>query len=335
PLRGVRLAPGSYLLELRAPGRLPTRYPIQLRRQEHWDGIRPGERSPYTIELPPLGALAEEECYVPAGWFWCGEEQQTFDELPQQRVWVDAFVIKRFPVSNREYLHYLNSLRSAGRLEELLRTQPRQRSGPSGQEGPPIYGTREDGTREDGTFCLVRDAEGDLWHPEWPVVLVNWYGAHAYSLWKAEMSGLPWRLPGELEYEKAGRGVDGRHFPWGDFGEPTCFVNLDTFQGKAVPAEISDIRSDLSPYEVTGLAGNSRSWCLDVYQPTGPRLLHQLYAPELQDAQQLVPRCVRGGSFMLRAPNGRVAGRSWGSASNRSAIVGLRLARPYLPTHKR
>lgn len=324
PLKSVRLAPGSYVLELSARGRRTTHYPIQLRRQEHWDGVRPGDRSPYPIYLPRLDELADDDCYVPAGWFWCGEEQQAFDELTPQRVWVDGFVIKRFPVTNREYLHYLNTLRQTGRLEEALRQQPRQRSGPNGQEGPPVYGTLED-----GTFCLVRDAEGDLWHPEWPVVLVTWSSAHAYSAWQAEQANVGWRLPGELEYEKAGRGVDGRHFPWGDFGEPTCFVNLDAFQGKAVPAEVSDYRSDVSPYGVTGLAGNTRSWCLEAYQPTGPQLQHQLYVPELHDPSIVVPRCVRGGNFMLRAPNGRVAGRSWGSSSNRSSMVGLRLVRSF------
>ena len=49
-----------------------------------------------------------------------------------------------------------------------------------------------------------------------PVVLVNMADAKAYARWLSRTTGRRWRLPTELEWEKAARGADGRRFPWGE-----------------------------------------------------------------------------------------------------------------------
>ena len=73
----------------------------------------------------------------------------------------------------------------------------------------------------DGFFELVADAEDDLWQLDWPVMMVDWFGASAYANWYAKKTGRPWRLPSEFEWEKAARGVDGRFYPWGDKFNPS------------------------------------------------------------------------------------------------------------------
>eukprot|EP00913_Durusdinium_trenchii_P014459 g13563.t1 len=60
----------------------------------------------------------------------------------------------------------------------------------------------------------------------WPMILVSWYGANAYSLWA---HGKDWHdyktatagfLPSEAQWEYAARGETPRSFPWGDKADP-------------------------------------------------------------------------------------------------------------------
>jgi serine/threonine-protein kinase len=57
PLTSVSLPRGSYLCVLKREGFHDVNYPVLIGRQEHWDGVRPGEKDSFPIELPPLGAL--------------------------------------------------------------------------------------------------------------------------------------------------------------------------------------------------------------------------------------------------------------------------------------
>ena len=55
---------------------------------------------------------------------------------PLREVWVDSFGIQRHPISNEEYLVFLNYLVSAGATEEALEVAPRYR----GSQGGVVYG---------------------------------------------------------------------------------------------------------------------------------------------------------------------------------------------------
>jgi formylglycine-generating enzyme required for sulfatase activity len=157
-----------------------------------------------------------------------------------------------------------------------------------------------------------------------PVTMISWFGAEAYC----DFYG--WRLPLELEWEKAARGTDldsdghGRAFPWGseihgsyanyyssaDLFEkitgksggttPVGFYNGKTYQGYKT-------EDQASPYGLYDMAGN-------VWQWTGDDYAKQHY------------RYLRGGSFFSYEVDLRVWKNNSAGPTFYAADVGFRCA---------
>lgn len=210
----------------------------------------------------------------------------------------------------------------SGREEDALRCAPRERAGSAGQIGNLVFGRHGD-----GTFFLQPDGEGDLWDPEWATMLIDWRAAQTFAEWEAERSGLGWRLPWEIEWEKAARGVDGRAFPWGNHLDPT-FTNMrDSFPDRPMPAVVDSFPVDESPYGVRGMAGNLRDWCMDLYRTTGPVLTGDRFVPP--GIEPGVNRTLRGGAFTAYRGSAGVAFRLGDSGESRIPLVGARLCRGF------
>ncbi|MCB9596830.1 MAG: SUMF1/EgtB/PvdO family nonheme iron enzyme [Sandaracinaceae bacterium] len=321
PVLRVPIAMGSYVLRLEAPDRGELDYPVLIERLTHWDGTPPGDHSPRAVRLPAPGALADDDRWVPGGWFLAGGDEQAPGSLPRRRLWVDGFAIKRHPVTVAEYLAFLDALVEEDRVEEALFHVPREK------------GTRPDdrsaacrlvGER----FELAPDADGDVWELDWPVMLVSWYDANAYAAWYAKRSGQPWRLPSEYEWEKAARGVDGRRFPWGDHLDPSWCCVRPSHPGRPTPARVTDYPRDESVYGVRGLGGNVRDWCGDAFRPEGPPTDgDRARLPDLSDPSSAVGRVDRGGTWGNHERDARSAFRRWSDPSYRYYVLGFRLAR--------
>jgi serine/threonine-protein kinase len=314
PLHRVPLVRGSYRLRIRAPGRSEVMYPVLVERGAHWDGCAPGEREPFPIVLPKEGELGPEDCYVPAGWCWTGGDPQAPDALPARRIWVDAFVMQRFPTTNQEYVAFLNDLVTSGREEEALAACPRSQLGMDDTGERLLFG------REDGCFVLGDD------DPQRPVLLVDWYGARALAMWMAPKTTKPWRLPNELEREKAARGVDARLCPWGDYLDATFACTLDSHTAEPVRASVESYSIDESPYGIRGLAGNSRDWCDNVWRREGPAVEGDRLAVDamLHDTGF---RSLRGGAWCSPLVASRSAGRFGGPPTVRRMTTGVRVVR--------
>jgi toxoflavin biosynthesis protein ToxD len=91
-----------------------------------------------------------------------------------------------------------------------------------------------------------------------PVVLVSHADAMAYASWLSRRTGKPWRLPSELEWEKAARGPDGRRFPWGDNFDPARLNSHDAGPFDTVP--VGSFGLGASPFGVLDMAGQVFEW---------------------------------------------------------------------------
>ncbi|MCC6526407.1 MAG: SUMF1/EgtB/PvdO family nonheme iron enzyme [Polyangiaceae bacterium] len=319
PLRDVPLPRGSYLLTVRAPGCEPVAYPVALGRSEHWDGVRPGDAEPTPLRLPRAGELGPGEVLVPAGYFVAGGDPDAPESLPRRRLWADAFVVQRDPVTVAEYLAFLNALVAAGRGDEALEACPRV-SLARGARGADALAYARDAA---GRFVPRPDAEAE--DPACPVVFVDCRSAERYAGWLAAESGKAWRLLNELEWEKAARGVDGRFMPWGDFVEPTWACVIGT--GADVPrrTRIDAYPTDVSPYGVRGMAGNVHDWCSDEWREDGPDTPGGIVRVEAATRGDADLRVARGGSSVTAAF--RLAVRFASRPTDRFTSLGFRLAR--------
>jgi serine/threonine protein kinase/formylglycine-generating enzyme required for sulfatase activity len=328
PLQGVPIEMGSYLAILRAPGRIPVRYPIWIPRGHDWTGVAPGGRRAHPVHLPQEGEVGPHETYVPAGWAWSGSRGGIEAEhvLPARWLWHDGFTIWRTHVTNRLFIEFLDHLVASGHEAEALRWAPRERGGQPDTQGPVIYGRTPT-----GGFAVTPDADGDVWLPDWPVMMVDWHSARAHARWRASQDGLPWDLPGELQWEKAARGVDGRLYPWGDHFDATWTHSRLSQPDAPMPLPAASKPVDCSPYGVLDMAGNQRDWTLDAYRWEGPDCADgraRVYSSTDPEAM----RVDRGGSW---AETGhRLDRRDSNSATFRGPYRSFRLVRPLDPFAK-
>jgi formylglycine-generating enzyme required for sulfatase activity/tRNA A-37 threonylcarbamoyl transferase component Bud32 len=313
----VPLPMGRYQLVLKRKGHHTVHYPVHIDRCAQWDGAPPGGRGAHAIALPRRGTLAADEVYVPAGWFRAGD-LRCDAAAPPARVWVDAFIISRFPVTVAQWITFLDDLVARGLEAMALRHQPRR-----GVDGGPLLARGPN-----GRFVC---ADGPLAAPERPVVGVDHHSARAWLQWHGAQRGLPLRLPSELEWEKAARGVDGRLFPWGDRIDPTWARTRASTRTRPEPAEVDSYPVDVSPYGVRGMGGNVADWCADAWRSAGPDVVADRAVPPAAHDDDPSPRTVRGGSWGAPPSAAMAPGRQRAERDEASVQVGFRWARSIEP----
>ena len=318
PLRQIPMEMGSYLLTIKATGHHAVRYPVHIRRGQHWHGRPPGSRKPWPILLPTLGELGPDDRYVPAGWTTLGGDEAALDALPMRRIWMDGFVMRRYPVTQEEFakLIVLVAEQDVSEAAKIMSREPSTRG----------RATDRDGVRQ--AIASPFDDDG-CWRPHWPVCDVSSRQADRYARWIARLEGLPWRLPHEFEREKAARGVDARFFPWGRYAEPSFCRVAESHLTTPRRMNVTARRLDISPYGIVGLAGNVRDICSSYWEQSGPAVAGNRVDVSKGGGTSSRFRSVRGGAWSSPILNARAAARYILRTGDGRAAIGFRLVRSF------
>ena len=237
---------------------------------------------------------------IPAGSFWMGSqssspEGKNFDaasrssEEPVHEVELLDFQIAKFPITVGQYERFVN-FGGYGRQQFWT-------AGGYGQfEAPKLW-------------------EGQLAHPNRPVVNVSWFEARAYCAWRGV------ELPTEAQWERAARGTTSRRYPWGDSPSPTCArANFAGCQSPH-PTPVGIFPLGATPDGIEELAGNVFEWCEDIYEA-----YPSVSARDPSARHNGLSRVIRGGSSDSTAKYCRSAIREFSSPECRGQRIGFRVA---------
>lgn len=162
--------------------------------------------------------------YVPAGPFIFGSENSSNlrVEVVDQGFWID-----RYPVTNGQFCEFLAA-----------------------------FGNKEEGGANWVDYKRSRISNKLKSRPGYeqhPVTGVSWYGARAFAKWAGK------RLPTELEWEKAARGLDGRKYPWGEIFDTRRCNTKESGMNRTTPVG-QYVEAGGNSYGVEDMAGNVWEW---------------------------------------------------------------------------
>jgi len=245
---------------------------------------------------------------IPAGEFVLGSKRidddpyglrTQFDdtELPQNRVWLDAYAMDRDEVSLGEYLKFIQQRKQQppDELQKLI------------------------------WHVITVHSVSDQTLTRWPALYVTWHEAKEFCQAREK------RLPTEAEWEKAARGTDGRLFPWGEEAPESRLAMFGQHHVHEIPilAAVDSHDDGKSPYGLHHMAGNVAEWVQDWFG-----FDYYAYMPERNPSGPASGRykSVRGGSWKSNPIMLRTATRGGSPPDQRSATIGFRCARS-LPTN--
>jgi formylglycine-generating enzyme required for sulfatase activity len=265
----------------------------------------------------------DEEVFVSEGNFQMGCEPEDggcdADESPRHEVWLSAYYIDTYEVTNASYADFLTwHGNDCGGYECV---------------------------DADATYYLRLSESGGVWsadvgYEDHPLVEVSWYGGTAYC----EAQGK--RLPTEAQWEKAAKGAAEHYiYPWGE----SLIANAanyrdsgDPFDNGTTPVGYYDgsdhggayqTTDGRSPYGAHDMAGNVFEWGSDWYLSD----YYDEYSPDAWPADPQGPdtgtsRVLRGGGCGNPDGNLRASNRNGFDPDSPYGSIGFRCSRDYTST---
>ena len=156
-------------------------------------------------------------------------------------------------------------------------------------------------------------------YPEHPVSFVNWHEAREFVRRLDSITGLPFRLPTEAEWEYAARGgarSKGFRFAGSDIADSVGWTYA--IAGQWTHPVACKQPNELGLYDMTG---NVAEWCNDLYGP------YQLTTrPDPCGADTGSQHIVRGGSYDEAKANCHLSVRRWYNPETTAGYIGFRVA---------
>ena len=195
--------------------------------------LRGGQTTPWDMHLEKLSvpsvSIPAGMVLIPAGEFQMGSNTGSDDERPVHTVYVDAFYMDKYEVTNAQYKRFVDA-------------------------NPEWRKDRMPKSLHSGDYLKYwRGNTYPARKGNHPIVHVSWYAAMAYAQWAGK------RLPTEAEWEKAAHGGHVElEYPWGNTisGDHANYGGNDTKPVGSYSA---------NAYGLYDMAGNVWEWCLDEY----------------------------------------------------------------------
>ncbi len=247
-----------------------------------------------------LASCAPVDLYAPISTFETGVDPNTWAQVPEGEFYFGqhediastaAYEIMVTDVTVTQYADFLNAALADGSVKvvdgEIQGYYP----------GDEFRGVKHEEEIAAGDWAFIPlddpsqriqfDGSAFSAQPDYtnhPMTMVSWFGAWGYCDYYG------YRLPSEMEWEKAARGTDERPFPWGEeiarenanfYASRDPFEDMGSYGSRTSPVgfyngqKYGDYQTldSTSPYGLYDMAGNVWQWTGDVYEGMHYRFL--------------------------------------------------------------